>query len=263
MSEEPRYLHGHHDSVLRSHRWRTAENSAGYFASVLEPDWVVVDVGCGPGTITADLASLVPDGEVIGVDASVDVLLEASDLTPETPLVAADLHELPFEGASVDAVHLHMVLQHVPDPVRALREVARIVRPGGVVAARDSDYGAMRWEPASPELDRWLELYESAARIAGGEPDAGRFLAGWAAEAGLGPVGETWSSWIYASPDERRWWGSLWAERVVSSTFAEVVLANRLAGLDELEELARGWEAFAAAPMGRFEIPCGEILCRV
>ena len=68
------YLHGHHDSVLRSHRWRTAENSAGYLLPRLRPDARVLDVGCGPGTITADPAGLVPDGEVTGIDAAEGVL---------------------------------------------------------------------------------------------------------------------------------------------------------------------------------------------
>ena len=64
------YLHGHHDSVLRSHRWRTAENSAGYLLPRLAPGARVLDVGCGPGTITADLAARVPSGEVVGIDAA-------------------------------------------------------------------------------------------------------------------------------------------------------------------------------------------------
>ena len=69
------YLHGHHDSVLRSHRWRTAENSAGYLLPHLAPGARVLDVGCGPGTITVDLAARVPDGEVLGLDAAADVLV--------------------------------------------------------------------------------------------------------------------------------------------------------------------------------------------
>src|ERR1700716_4220091 len=65
------YLHGHHDSVLRSPRGRTAETSAAYLLPRLRPDARVLDVGCGPGTITADLAGLVPDGAVTGIDAVV------------------------------------------------------------------------------------------------------------------------------------------------------------------------------------------------
>ena len=68
------YLHGHHESVLRSHQWRTAENSAGYLLDWLTPDARVLDVGCGPGTITVDLAARVPDGQVTGIDAADGVL---------------------------------------------------------------------------------------------------------------------------------------------------------------------------------------------
>jgi ubiquinone/menaquinone biosynthesis C-methylase UbiE len=263
MSDAPEYLHGHHDSVLRSHRWRTAENSAAYFLRVIKPDWVLLDVGCGPGSITADFAELVPDGLVIGLDQSASVLVEASATSPKTPFVAADLFQLPFEPGSADAVHLHMVLQHVPDPVGALRAVARLVRPGGYIAARDSDYSAMRWSPPSDLLDRWMALYQASARLSGGEPNAGQFLAGWAAEAGLDDVRSTSSTWIYDTPEKRQWWGSLWSERIVASKFAEVVEAHGLATHAELEAIAEAWTAFAASPDGRFEVPCGEILCRV
>src|SRR6266566_8601172 len=76
-SSSDTYLHGHHDSVLRSHRWRTAENSAGYLLPRLAPDACVLDVGCGPGTITADLAARVPGGDVTAIDAAADVLAQA------------------------------------------------------------------------------------------------------------------------------------------------------------------------------------------
>lgn len=71
------YTSGHHESVLRSHNWRTAQNFAGYFLSSLRPDMQVLDIGCGPGTITADFAALVPDGEVTGIDTEQGVLDQA------------------------------------------------------------------------------------------------------------------------------------------------------------------------------------------
>jgi SAM-dependent methyltransferase len=261
MTSDPKYLHGHHDSVLRSHRWRTAENSARYFTGLIQPDWVILDVGCGPGTITADLNELVPDGVVVGLDMSPTVLAQARELTPRTPLVAADLYALPFEPGSVDAIHLHMVLQHIPDPVGALRAMATLLKPGGVIAARDSDYGAFSWTPDAPALTRWLELYRATARVVGGEPDAGQYLGSWAEQAGL-KAETSWSSWVYESPEDRAWWGSLWADRIVSSAFAGAVLDAGLAEKEELEELSRGWRAWAAEPKGRFELPCGEVICR-
>ena len=95
------------------------------------------------------------------------------------------MHALDLADDSFDVVHAHQVLQHVADPVAALREMARVTRPGGVVGVRDSDYAAFAWYPRLPGLDRWLALYQAAARANGGEPDAGRHLLAWAHAAGL------------------------------------------------------------------------------
>src|SRR5439155_10858208 len=72
-----RYIHGHHDAVLRSHRWRTAENSAAYLLPHLRAGLRLLDVGCGPGTLTADLARTVAPGLAVGVDTSSGVVDEA------------------------------------------------------------------------------------------------------------------------------------------------------------------------------------------
>ena len=63
-----RYTHGHHEAVLSSHRSRTAENSAAYLLPHLEAGQRLLDVGCGPGTITADLAALVAPGQVVALE---------------------------------------------------------------------------------------------------------------------------------------------------------------------------------------------------
>ena len=73
------YTHGHHESVLRSHRWRTAENSAGYLLPRLKSGDRLLDVGCGPGTITADLATHITPGRVTALETT-----EAAVRQPET-----------------------------------------------------------------------------------------------------------------------------------------------------------------------------------
>src|SRR3954453_791197 len=71
------YTHGHHESVLRSHKWRTVDNSAAYLAPYLTSGTTVLDVGCGPGTITADVARRVAPARVLGIDASSAVIEDA------------------------------------------------------------------------------------------------------------------------------------------------------------------------------------------
>jgi ubiquinone/menaquinone biosynthesis C-methylase UbiE len=140
------YTHGHHDSVLRSHRWRTAENSAGYLLGELRPGLDLLDVGCGPGTITADLARRVAPGRVVGIDTSAAVLEEARAGGGDVEFRVGDLYRLDEPDGAFDIVHAHQVLQHLADPVAALTELRRVCR--GVVAARDGDYGAFTWWPA-------------------------------------------------------------------------------------------------------------------
>ena len=102
-----------------------------------------------------------------------------------------DVHALDFPDDTFDVVHAHQVLQHVTDPVQALREMRRVCRPGGIVAARDADYAAMTWYPADPSSTSGSRSTERVARHNGGEPDAGRRLLSWARAAGLTDVTAT------------------------------------------------------------------------
>ena len=261
------YTHGHHESVLRSHRWRTAENSAAYLLPHLSSGAAVLDLGCGPGTITADLASLVTPGRVTAVELT-DSALELAraeigrrGLT-NVDFAVGDVHALDFPDDSFDVVHAHQVLQHVGDPVAALREMRRVAKPGGVVAARDGDYAAFTWFPELPELTEWLDLYEKVARGNGGEPDAGRRLLSWAHAAGFTDVTATASTWCYADAEDRAWWGGMWAERVLESDLARTALETNAATQEDLQRISDAWRTWAADDDGFLSIMHGEILCR-
>jgi len=266
MSPHDTYSHGHHESVLRSHQWRTAENSAGYLLAHLHPGMSLLDVGCGPGTLTLDLAERVAPGQTVGIDNVAEPLtvarVNASDRgDTTTEFVVGDVYALDVPDGSVDVVHAHQVLQHLTDPVRALREMRRVCRPGGIVAARDADYAAMTWHPASRQLDGWVALYRQVARGNDAEPDAARHLLGWAHAAGFDDVTCSADAWCYATPEERSWWGGLWADRVTKSALAEQILERGLATPAGLDDLAAGWRDWAAERDAWFVVLNGEILC--
>jgi ubiquinone/menaquinone biosynthesis C-methylase UbiE len=253
--------------VLRSHTWRTAENSAGYLLGHLRPGLDVLDVGCGPGTITLDLAERVAPGSVIGLDRDAGVLEKAEQSRAQRQVDNAsfrtgDVYALEFPDASFDVVHAHQVLQHLTDPVAALREMRRVLRPAGLLAVRDSDYGAKFWAPADPMLDRWMALYHAVTRANGAEADAGRYLPGWVRAAGFNDIEVSSSTWTFAVPETTRWWGELWADRSEKSAFAEQALSYNLSDRAELASIAAAWRNWSTAP-GAFIVIIGvEVLAR-
>jgi SAM-dependent methyltransferase len=262
------YTHGHHESVLRSHRWRTAENSAAYLLPHLSSGVTVLDIGCGPGTITADFATLVTPARVTALEQTEAALgLARAEITrrglANVEFVTGDVHALDFADDSFDVVHAHQVLQHVGDPVTALREMRRVTKPGGVIAVRDSDYAAFAWYPRLPGLDEWLALYEKVARGNGGEPDAARHLLAWAHAAGLTEVTASSSTWCFATPEDREWWGGMWAERVLKSEMAATALGTGAATTDDLQRISEAWQQWAADRDGWLSLLHGEILARV
>src|SRR4051794_11306636 len=111
MTPVDTYTHGHSDAVLRSHRWRTVENSAGYLAAHLRPGLDVLDVGCGPGTLTVDLARRVAAGRVVGLDVSAAPLDEARALAGRAGVAVTfevgDVYALAADEDSYDVVHAH------------------------------------------------------------------------------------------------------------------------------------------------------------
>ena len=266
-AQRTRYTHGHSPAVLASHAHRTAADSAAYLLPHLRAGLDLLDVGCGPATITADLAEAVAPGRVVALDGAPAALeaaratLQARGLTDAVEPVDGDVHALPFADASFDVVHAHQVLQHVAEPVAALREMHRAVRPGGIVAARDAVYSAKAWYPQPPALERWRRVYMATARANGGEPDAGSRLLSWFRAAGLGEAEPSASTWCYATPELRAWWGGTWAERCRSS-FGPRAVELGLAGPDDLEEMARAWQEWAEADDGWFVVVHGEALAR-
>jgi SAM-dependent methyltransferase len=253
--------------VLRSHRWRTAANSAAQLLPHLRQGQRLLDIGSGPGTITADLAELVAPGEVVALERTEEALeLTRAEVGRRgigtVSFVVGDVHDLDLPDDSFDVVHAHQVLQHVTDPVQALREMRRVCRPGGVVTARDADYAAFAWYPQLPALDSWMEMYQQVCRSNRGEPDAGRHLLAWAHAAGLEDAVASASVWCFSSPDERAYWGGMWADRVVQSALADQAVNDGVATPGELGEMAQAWRRWTDDPDGWFTVVHGEFVAR-
>ena len=203
---DERYTHGYHEVIVGSYTKRTAEVCAGFLLPRLRPDAVVLDLGCGHGTIAAGLARRV--GRVIGLDASAEMVDAARKHAADCGIdnatfEAGSAYDLQWSDDSFDVAYAHQVLQHLSEPVEALREARRVLKPKGLVAVRDSDYETMVYAPVMPAIQRWRDLYHRVARANGGEPDAGRFLLSWVTEAGFSDPEVTTSTATHADPKGR------------------------------------------------------------
>ncbi len=158
---------------------RRADRVGAFLLPHLHPGMRLLDIGCGPGTITLGLATLVAPGEVLGIDIQPAMVARARELAAERGVgnvrfEVADVNALAADAGPFDAAFANMVLMHLPEPVRALAAVRRVLRSGGVVGVSDADIGTtVRW-PTSPIWERFLELRLRAHEHQGSDGRVGR-----------------------------------------------------------------------------------------
>jgi SAM-dependent methyltransferase len=171
LSSRERYERFLRDRHRHNHARRSAASHAGFLLPHLKPGMRLLDLGCGPASITAGLG----DGAI-----GVDVDPGPSDAVP---LVAAEVYRLPFSDATFDAVFCCAVLQHLNDPLAALREARRLCRAGAVIGVADADWGGQLRVPNDPLLHRGQVIQEALRGDA--SPYVGARLRGWLHEAGF------------------------------------------------------------------------------
>jgi ubiquinone/menaquinone biosynthesis C-methylase UbiE len=257
VSSEPlrheTYTHGHAPATVRQHGRRTAEEAAAFLLPELRPGMRLLDVGCGPGSITRGLAERLAPGEVVGIDLSRETLAAARAEAAARGLgnlryEEGSVYELPFADASFDAAYAHQVVQHLREPAAALREMLRVVRPGGLVAVRDVDWGTVSYWPPDPWLDRFVETHFKTWYRNGGEPRMGRHLRALFNAAGVADLQVTASVWCYATPSETIEWGESYAERLLTSPMGGRAVEYGFATREDLEAMAAAFRAWAVHP---------------
>ncbi len=158
---------------------RLASQAAAFLLPHLRAGMHVLDAGCGPGSISLGLAAAVAPGEVVSIDIQPSQVEQARALAAQRGVTnvrfeASNVYELPFPDGSFDAAFANTVLQQLREPVRALAELRRVLRPGGIAGVRDVDLGGQLIAPETPLLKQWLSLVERVLQHNGGKPHIGR-----------------------------------------------------------------------------------------
>ena len=246
-SSSEKYTHGHHASVVAAHAVRRASEAAAFVLPQLKSPMRVLDFGCGPGTITNDLAEhLLPDGSLVGIDSSYAVIEQARNAATEKNIANVEfevnsIYETGYESSGFDAAYAHQVLQHLSEPVRALEEVKRVLKPGGICAVREVDWGASAIWPNDERLSKFFDVYSKVAERNGGDAFAGRRLKQWFTDAGFSDLVVTTSTWTFAEGSGLKWWGDQWADRILSSDLAKRAVEYGIATDSDLKDISQGW----------------------
>ena len=247
------YTHGHAPATVRQHGRRTAEEAAAFLLPSLRPGMRLLDVGCGPGSITRGLAQRLAPGEVVGLDLSRETLAAAREDAAARGLTnltytEGSVYELPFPDQSFDVAYAHQVSQHLREPAAALREMLRVLRPGGLVGIRDVDWGTVSYWPLDPRIDHFIEVHFKTWYRNGGEPRIGRQLKALFNAAPVTDVDVTAAVWCYATPEETTEWGESYAQRLLTSPMGGRMVEYGFASGGDLEAMAAAFRAWAAHP---------------
>lgn len=140
----------------------------------------ILEVGIGHGIRARLMTEILEGAEVVGVDRSHELLSVARERNADAKglsFVESDLYNLPFATGSFDFVYARLVFMHLNDPLKALRELKRMLRPGGRILIEDADRDCMFFEPAPASFAAFWEKVQEGQRRLGGDPNVGRKLA--------------------------------------------------------------------------------------
>ena len=157
-----------------------------------------------------------------------------------------DIYETELERDQFDVVYAHQILQHLADPVGALKAATRLAKRGGLVGIREVDWGTFAAFPDSKALDDFRRVYDTVAIRNGGNPHAGRHVLEWMEATGeLTDIQITTSTWTFYEESGKTWWGDQWSQRILESDIAAKAIEygmRRDPSWSDISRVARDWK---------------------
>ncbi|HRW09830.1 MAG TPA: methyltransferase domain-containing protein [Caldilineaceae bacterium] len=266
FSSEIHYAHGYESSHHAMFRRRSAQKQGAFFLPYLQSGMTLLDCGCGSGTITVGLAEAVMPGQAIGIDvATSEIDVARSSLGESKPANVifeyGDLYRLGFADATFDALFCHNVLEHLEEPLTALREMYRVLKPGGVMGIRDADMGGTLLHPTNVQLDQWFSLYEADWCGVAGDARFGRRLPGLCKTLPFASILITASFDVYSDPTGIQLIADIGASRCREPDFVQRVIDGASTTRDELDLMQQAWRRWQSEPDAFAAIAHVEVVC--
>lgn len=224
---------------------RDAKTFLPFLLPHLRPGMEILDAGCGVGAIALDLAATVEPRRLVGIDVDVAQVEAARRSAGEHGLghiaefAVGSAYDLPFPDERFDIVYANAVLLYLREPVKALRELRRVLRPGGIAAVSDDDISTMVFSPDLPELRRGKELFMRAVAHEGGDTTYSRHLRGLMLKAGFArPQGFALTPETYGDATSTRWIADFAVGLFTAPSLADTVVEQGWATRDELAQMA-------------------------
>lgn len=236
------YLHGYEAWTREWMAQRTAKRELAFLVPHLRPGMSVIDCGCGPGSITIGVAQLVAPGQVVGIDIEPRQIEAARTLAAEQGVSnlrfqPGSITALPFPDASFDVAVAHFVIEHLRDPMPALREMRRVLKPGGLAAIKDPYYPAFTFRPRLPELERVGELLAKVRARMGASDAYAADLRARLLEAGFARTQAEAGTETPAGGPGKQFLAFVLQNQLREASFREAVLAEGWASKGELDAL--------------------------
>jgi SAM-dependent methyltransferase len=184
---DEQYTPGHSVNATAFMAIRSFSTHGEFIRPYIKPGIKVLDCGCGPGAISVGLAEAVEsNGHVTGIDfGESQIEIAKARATPNLSFQVASVYDLPFEDNAFDLVFSHALFEHLADPIRGVREIQRVLRPGGVAGLCSPDWGGFILSPTDDRAEVAIARYRMLQEKNGGQTRAGRQLGRWLETGGL------------------------------------------------------------------------------
>jgi ubiquinone/menaquinone biosynthesis C-methylase UbiE len=250
--DREQYTMGYGSSATAIMGQRSAKSHAAFFLPYLKPGMKLLDCGCGPGTITLGFAEVVSPGSAVGteIEESQVAIARANAIKLNVPNVSfkvGSIYSLPFEDESFDAVFISAILGNLQEPLKGIRELHRVLKPGGVIGVKEFDHGGDIAYPIDAGIQKYIELYLRLRRENGHDGEAGRKIGVYLTAAGFREPKLSAGYENVSEPEILRGMAQL-NIGLLSDGWANEYIQRGWATTQDIDEMSQSWLKFSKTP---------------